>query len=122
VRRERTNTPLQALLTMNETQFVEAARALGERVLREGGDTPRLRVAFMFRLATSRPPDEREAAELLAAFEEFRAGFAGNVEAAKKLIAAGESKPAPAHDPVELAAWTMLGNIILNLDEVLNKG
>ncbi|MBX6316438.1 MAG: DUF1553 domain-containing protein, partial [Isosphaeraceae bacterium] len=68
VRRERTNTPLQALVLMNEPQYVEAARALAERTLREGGATPRQRLAYMFQLVTCRPPDDRELDELVAAY------------------------------------------------------
>jgi mono/diheme cytochrome c family protein len=122
VRRERTDTPLQALLLMNERQFVECARALAERVLHEAGAQPEARLALMFKLATSRSPDARESAELLAAYQDHLANYSKNVEAAKKLIAVGESKPDPRLNPSELAAWTMIGNLILNLDEVMNKG
>jgi mono/diheme cytochrome c family protein len=122
VRRERTDTPLQALLLMNERQFVECSRALAERIMHEGGPKPESRVALMFKLATSRAPNAREAAELLAAYQDHLANYTKNVEAAKKLIAVGESKPDTALNPSELAAWTMIGNLILNLDEVMNKG
>lgn len=122
VRRERTNTPLQALLMMNETQFIEASRALAQRTLHAARGTPQDRIAFMFRVATARLPDHREAAELLAAFTDFRTGFGKDPASARKLIAHGETKPDMTLDPVELAAWTMLGNVILNLDEVMNKG
>jgi hypothetical protein len=122
VRRERTDTPLQALLVMNERQFVECARALAERAMREAGPRPEARIALMFKLATSRSPDAREAAELLSLYQDHLANYAKNVEAAKKLIAVGESKPDPQLNPSELAAWTMVSNLILNLDEVMNKG
>jgi cytochrome c553 len=122
VRRERTDTPLQALLLLNEKQFVECARALAGRAMREGGDSPEDRVTYAFRLATSRKPDAREMAELLTAYREHLAAFQRDPEAAKKLIGVGESKPDPRLDPRELAAWTMIANLILNLDEVLNKG
>jgi hypothetical protein len=122
VRRERTNTPLQALLLLNETQYVEAARALAERALREGGSNAEARLAFLFRLATARPPDRCEVVELLSAYNDHRNAYDRNVEAAKKLIAVGESKPDPALNPCELAAWTMVANLILNLDEVITKG
>jgi mono/diheme cytochrome c family protein len=121
VRRERTNTPLQALLLMNETQYVEAARALAGRALREGGGTDEARLTHLFRLTTARPPDADELQELKAALADFRAAYARDAEAAKKLIAVGETKPDPKLDPAELAAWTMVGNTVLNLDEVLNK-
>jgi hypothetical protein len=121
VRRERTNTPLQALLLLNEKQYVEAARALGERAMHKGGK-PEERIVFMFKLATARTPDARETAELLAAYKDLLAEYKGDVLSARKLIATGESKPDPKLNPSELAAWTMVANVILNLDEVINKG
>ncbi len=120
-RRERTNTPLQALLLMNETQYVECARALAGRVLREGGGTDESRLTYLVRLATARTPDAEELTELTSALADFRATYRRDPGAAKKLIAVGETKPDPQLDPAELAAWTMLGNTVLNLDEVLNK-
>ncbi|QEH38750.1 Planctomycete cytochrome C [Aquisphaera giovannonii] len=122
VRRERTNTPLQALLIMNEPQFVEAARGLAERTLREAGPTTDDRLAWMFRLATARRPGARELADLYAALQDFTSHYAGDPAAAKALVEAGETKPDPKRDPAELAAWTMIGNVILNLDEVMTKG
>jgi hypothetical protein len=122
VRRERTNTPLQALLLLNETQFIKAARGLAERTMKKGGEKVESRIAFMFRLVTARPPDPKETAELVAAFNDHLAKYSDNSEAAKKLIAVGETKPDAALNPAELAAWTMIGNLILNLDEALNKG
>jgi hypothetical protein len=122
VRRERTNSPLQALLMMNETQFVEAARALAERGMREGGVKPEERLAYVFRLATARQPDAKELAELLAAYRDHLAVYAKDAAAAKKLIAVGATRPDAKSDPSELAALTMVSNLILNLDEVINKG
>jgi hypothetical protein len=111
VRRERTNTPLQALLLLNDVQYVECARA-----------TTEARLAYLFRLATARRPDATEAAELTAVYKDHFAEYSRDVEAAKRLIAVGESKPDGTLNPVELAAWTMVANLVLNLDEVLNKG
>jgi len=122
VRRERTNTPLQALLLLNETQYIECARALAERAMKEAGDKPEDRLAFMFRLAAARKPDAIEATILTETLNEHLAKYKGNVEAARKLIAVGETKADPKLNPSELAAWTMIANLILNLDEVLNKG
>jgi mono/diheme cytochrome c family protein len=121
VRRERTNTPLQALLLMNEPQMVEASRALAERVLREAC-ADRDRLTRMFRLAASRGPDARELAELEAALHDFRAHYRGRPDEAKKLIETGETRPDPKLPSGELAAWTMVGNVVLNLDEVITKG
>ena len=122
VRRERTDTPLQALLLLNERQFVECARALAEHSMREAGPKPEDRIAYMFKRAAARAPDARESTELLAEYQDHLANFTKNLESAKKLIAVGESQPDPKLNPSELAAWTMIGNLILNLDEVMNKG
>jgi hypothetical protein len=122
VRRERTNTPLQALLLLNEPQFVEASRALAERTMREAGPTTDERLVHMFRLAAARRPDSKDLAELTAALQDFLAHYAREPSAAKELIATGESKPDPRYAPSELAAWTMIANVMLNLDEVVTKG
>jgi mono/diheme cytochrome c family protein len=122
VRRERTNTPLQALLMMNEPQFVEAARSLAQRTLREAGPTPKDRLTYMFRTVTARRPDAGDLAELSATLEDLLTHFKANAEAARKLISTGETRPDPRFNPSELAAWTMIGNVLLNLDEVITKG
>jgi hypothetical protein len=122
VRRERTNTPLQALLMMNEPQFVEASRALAQRTLHEAGATTDERLTFMFRLATARRPDPKDLAELTGALQDFLAHYAREAAAAKELIGIGETRPDPRFAPGELAAWTMIANVILNLDEVVTKG
>ncbi len=122
VRRERTNTPLQALLLMNEPQFIEASRGLAERTLREAGPTVDDRLTYLFRLVTSRCPDATDLKELEATLKELSAHYAAKPDAARQLIAIGETKPDPRFNPAELAAWTMIGNIVLNLDEVITKG
>jgi hypothetical protein len=122
VRRERTNTPLQALLLLNEPQFVEASRSLAERTLRDAGPTTDDRLIHMFRLATSRRPDAKDMAELTTALQDFLAHYTKDAGAARELISTGEGKPDPRYNPSELAAWTMIGNVILNLDEVVTKG
>jgi hypothetical protein len=122
VRRERTNTPLQALLLLNEPQYVEAARALAERTMRDGGTNPEARIIYMFRTATARRPDAKEMVELIAAYRENLAAYSQDMRAAKELIAVGETKTDTRLNPSELAAWTMVANLVLNLDEVLNKG
>jgi hypothetical protein len=122
VRRERTNTPLQALMMLNDPQYVEAARALAERALKDGGPDPAARVAFIFKLATARKPDAKETEELVTAYNDFRKNFDGDAKAAQQLIAIGESKADPKLNTSELAAWTMVANLVLNLDEVINKG
>jgi hypothetical protein len=120
-RRERTNTPLQALLLLNEPQYIECSRVLAERVLAGGGTTTEGRIRWLFRLATCRAPDAKELAELSAALKDLRAEYDRDPEAAKKLVNTGETKPDARLLPAELAAWTMLASTVLNLDEVLNK-
>jgi hypothetical protein len=123
VRRERTNTPLQALLLMNEKQMVQCARGLAERTLREGGDKLEGRLAYLFKLATARLPDARERSELTAAYQDFLANYSRDAQAADRLLAASAMAPAaPTMSHAELAAWTMLANLVLNLDEVITRG
>jgi mono/diheme cytochrome c family protein len=122
VRRERTNTPLQALLLMNDPQFLEAARTLAERAMKEGGATPEARLTFLFRVTTARRPDAKEMTELTAAYKDHLATYTGDAAKAKQLISVGELKPDAKLNLSELAAWTMIANLLLNLDEVINKG
>jgi hypothetical protein len=121
VRRERTNTPLQALVTLNDEQFVEAARRLAQRALTEGGSTAEERTDYLARRLLARPWRPEEQSVVLASVAELQAYYQANVDDAKQLLTVGESPADPALDPGELAAWTMLANELLNLDEVLNK-
>ncbi len=121
VKTGRTNTPLHALVTLNDVTYVEAARVLAERTLKQGGMTDPERLKFGFRLCTSRAPTEKEAGILSSSLARFREQFGADAEAAKQLIATGESKP-DANLPVpELAAQTSLALLLLNLDETLTK-
>ena len=122
IRRERTNTPMQALMLMNDPQFFEAARAFAERTIKEGGETPEARIAYIFEMATARLPKPVEKELLLKTFQTHYQELAADPDAAKALITVGESAPDETLDAVEVAAWTMIANLILNLDEVLNKG
>ena len=122
VRRERTNTPLQALLLMNEPQFIEAARGLAERALREGGSTTDERLTFIYRLVTSRSPGAKDLGELRSALADLTVHFTSQAGAAKQLLATGESGPVGRDEPAIVAAWTMIANVILNLDEAITKG
>jgi mono/diheme cytochrome c family protein len=121
VRRERTNTPLQALVTLNDVQFVEAARVLAERTLKEGGAKVEDRMDYLARKQLSRPFRPEELKVVRGLLDELLGYYRGNVEEAKKLIAFGESKADPTADAATLAGWTMLVNSLMNLDEVLNK-
>jgi hypothetical protein len=120
VRRDRTNTPLAALLTLNDVQFVEAARVLAEKTLAAAPDDPK-RVDFISQRLLARYFSEPELAVVGDTLKALRATYKAKPEEAKKLIAFGESKADPKLDPSELAAWAMLVNQLMNLDEVLNK-
>jgi hypothetical protein len=122
VRRARTNTPLAALTLMNDVQFVEASRALAERVLLHGGTSNMTRGTFLFRVVLSRSPQPEELAVLLDLHESSLVKFRADQRAAADLIGVGESKPDPAIDPSNLAAWTVVANMVLNLDETITKG
>jgi hypothetical protein len=119
-RRARTNTPLQALVLMNDEQYIEAARHLAERMMTAGA-SPAERLAFGFRLATSRLPTDREAAVLLKLYDKHLARYRASKDAAEKLLAVGESKRNGKLDAAEHAAYTMAANLILNLDETITK-
>lgn len=120
-RRERTDTPLQALALMNDPQYFEAARQLGYRMLCHGGDTDAARLDYGFRLVAARPLADNERAVLSETLELQRLRFRANDESARKVIAVGES-PVPTDVPLaELAAYTLTANILLNLDEVVTK-
>jgi len=121
VRRERTNTPLQALVLLNDPTFVEAGRKLAERMMHECGDEPAACIANAFELVTARKPSGREAAILLAEYEKQRASFAKEPDAAAALLAVGESPRDDRLDAVTHAAWTNVALVILNLDEAVTK-
>ena len=122
VRRSTTNTPLQALTLMNDPTFVEASRKLAERVLREEASDPALRVGFAFELAVGRRPDAGESAVLLQQLERFERSFQHDFDAARELVSVGTAPRDESLDARELAAYTALANLILNLDEVITKG
>ena len=119
--RGRTNTPMQALQLMNDIQHVEAARNLAQRILKEGGKKDDARIRWAWRVATSRWLTKEEAKILQSTLNEYRARFKKDKESAKKLIDFGESKSDPNLKTEELAAWTLMANLLLNLDEVVNK-
>jgi hypothetical protein len=121
VRRERTNTPLQALVTLNDPQFVEAARFLAQRALKEGGDNDPSRLDFLAKRILSRSFRSDELPVVTESIQTLRDYYAGHAEDGQKLITVGESKPDASLSAGELAAWTMLVNELMNLDEVLNK-
>lgn len=121
VRRERTDTPLQALVTLNDPQFIEAARALAQRALKEGGASAKSRLDFVTRrlLARSLRPDEQKIAE--SVLKDLLAYYESTPQDAEALLAVGEFKADATLAKPELAAYTMAVNQLMNLDEVLNK-
>jgi hypothetical protein len=121
VRESRTNTPLQALTLMNDVTYVEAARVLAERMLTEGGATPEERIGFAFRLATGRRPRAPEARILVESLRYDRDAYQTDREAALKLVSAGEGARNAKLDPGELAAYTTVASLILNLDAAVTK-
>jgi hypothetical protein len=121
VRRSRTNTPLQALVLMNDPTYVESSRKLAERMMTEA-KTPEDRIAFAFRLATSRRPNAKEIAVLKKVFDKQLAIYERDTRAAQRLLAIGESGGNERLRPAELAAWTIVASVILNLDETVTKG
>jgi hypothetical protein len=121
VRRSRTNTPLQALALLNDTIFVEAARKMAERMINEGGGKPVERIAHGFRLAVARKPSDAELKILVEGFNYHLARYFNDPEAAAKLLSVGESPRNPNLDPRELAAYTAVSNVILNMDQTITR-
>jgi Protein of unknown function (DUF1553)/Protein of unknown function (DUF1549)/Planctomycete cytochrome C len=121
VRRPRTDTPLQALDLMNDPTYVEAARALAQRMVREGGDAAAQRLAFGFRCVLSRSPRKPELDILVSAHLRALKEFQAAPVAAAKLLKVGNSSADPTIDPAELAALTTVASTLLNLDEAVTK-
>jgi hypothetical protein len=106
---------------MNDVQHVEAARALAQQVLRLAGSEPSERIDRMFRYVAARYPDTTERDELTAVLNRFVERYANDIDSATKLITMGQSEPAKTVDARELAAYTLLANLILNLDESVTR-
>jgi hypothetical protein len=120
-RRERSDTPLQALQLMNDVQHFEAARAFAGRIMTEGGSTPGERITFAWRTTLSRLPSAEEIAIVQDDLTKHLAKYQAQPEAAKQAIRNGESPPKPGLPEPELAAWTMVANLVLNLDETVTR-
>jgi Protein of unknown function (DUF1553)/Protein of unknown function (DUF1549)/Planctomycete cytochrome C/Concanavalin A-like lectin/glucanases superfamily len=120
-RRQRTDTPLQALVTMNDPQWVEASRALAERLIRQGGKQPEQRIQYLSELVLSHDPSPQMASVLQQSLNQMEKHYATDPTAAHDLVAVGEKPRDAAIPPPELAAWTMVVSEVLNLDEALNK-
>lgn len=119
--RERSNTPLQALQLLNDTQHFEAARAFGERIITAGGATPEDRITFAYRAVLSRSPAPDELAIIKQALDQYLTRYKDDVPAAQRLVNVGESKRKTMTPESELAAYAMLANLILNLDETVMR-
>jgi hypothetical protein len=120
-RRQRTDTPLQALVTMNDVQWVEAARALAERVIKEGGKQPEQRIDLMSQILLAHDPPPQMAAVLKNSLAQMERHYAADTKAAQALVNVGEKKSNASIPAPELAAWTMIASEMLNLDETITK-
>jgi hypothetical protein len=117
--RERSNTPLQALQLMNDVQHFESARALAERLLSESVGSDEDRITLLYRTVLSRGPDSEEMSLVTAALQKQRELYRSDPAAASQAIQVGESKAKGVAAPEETAAWTMIANLVLNLDETI---
>jgi len=117
VRRERTNTPLQALAGLNDEAMFEAARGLAARMIRDGGPDAGSRAALGFRLATSRQPTPAELERIVSSYEKQLAHYSKRADPSARVTNAQVDGARPA----EAAAWTLVANALLNLDEAITK-
>jgi len=122
VRRERTNTPMQALALMNDIQYVEAARLYARRIMTEAGESDRDKIIWAFRSATSRMPKDNEIEVVEKLLGKYREKYSQQADQAQALLSVGEYPRDESLDTKEQAAWTMIPNLILNLDETISKG
>jgi hypothetical protein len=120
-RRQRTDTPLQALVTMDDPQWVEASRALAQRLIEQGGKQPEQRIKYLSDLVLSHDPSPQMESVLQQSLSQMQQHYTADPAAARDLVAVGEKPRDPAIPPPELAAWTMVVSEVLNLDETLNK-
>jgi mono/diheme cytochrome c family protein len=121
VRRIRTNTPLQAFVTLNDPCFVEAAQALARRLVREGGATPEERARYAVRLCLCRPPTDAQVKEIVALYETEREHYRRDPQAALALATEPLGPLPDGMDAGDLAAWTVVANVVLNMDGVLTR-
>jgi hypothetical protein len=121
VRVEQTNTPLQSLTLLNDVTFVEAARKLAERMMKEGGRTPERRIGWALRAVTAQRATTAQVKVLAGSFQRYLAKFQADKEGALKLLSVGESPREKGLDAAELAAYATAANTILNLDQTLCK-
>ena len=121
IRRIQTNTPLQALVTLNDPVYLEMAQAMGRRIVHEGGATTESRIGYALRLALGRPPEARQVQPLVALFDSERQRFSKDATSATKLATEPLGQLPAGTDPVDMAAWTAVSNVLLNMDSVLTN-
>ncbi|MBM4077523.1 MAG: DUF1553 domain-containing protein [Planctomycetes bacterium] len=120
-RRSRTNTPLQALVLLNDPTYIEAARQLAEQSIKSSNGDPKQLVEAAFRRVVARKPSEAESRSLLKTYQRQLERFISNTDSAEKLLTIGESTTDSSASKTELAAWTTVMSVILNLDEAITK-
>jgi len=121
IRRPRTNTPLQALVTMNDPVYLEAAQGLARRILKDGGDTLESKATHGFRLVLIRPPTDAELKRIVTLYQQARETYAKNAKDARAISSLPLGDLPDGMDVTDAAAWTVVGNVLLNLDETLSK-
>ncbi|HXD84921.1 MAG TPA: DUF1553 domain-containing protein, partial [Urbifossiella sp.] len=121
VRRARTNTPLQALVTMNDPVYVEAAQALARRIIKDGGKTPEEKAAYAMKLSLIRPATDAEVKRLVKLFDDSKAKYAKDAALADKFATVPLGPLPKGVAAADAAAWTVVASVILNLDEMFMK-
>ena len=121
-RRPRSNTPLQALAALNAPTLLEAARGFGQRIMREGGRDTSHQIEFAFRVCLSRPPKPAERERLVKFYDQQLKSFTHDAASAEELLSQGSAERPATLDIRKLAAWMMVANVLLNLDETITKG
>ena len=121
IRRSRSNTPLQAFVTLNDPVFVEAAQGLARRILNDGGKNDDERLEFAFLACTSRPPSKHEKLRLRPLISEAREVYGSDAPLAKQMATVPLGEPGQKSDYTELATWTTVANVVLNLDEMIMR-
>ena len=119
--RSTSNTPMQALTLLNDPTYVEAARVFAARIVREGGETPTERINWAYRYALSRLPQQKELEIVTQLFEKHKSEYTENPDVANTLAAIGEAPTIQGIDPIELASWTSVARVILNLHETITR-
>ena len=119
--RATSNTPMQALTLLNDPTYVEAARVFADRIIREGGESVADRINWAYQSALSRIPQPKELEIMTGLYEKHQAEYTDNLDAASALVAAGEASMTEGVEPAELAAWTSVGRVILNLHETITR-